>query len=108
MPTFWKRLLSTWCLWKKLLALWDSLSSETNTLLGVEDGTLPNEGLNTTSTTVDLVKSDLANDGRSMLPRGLLVRNTQAALIRHCLLAKLLDLLNLLWELLSEALLQGL
>ena len=74
MPTFWKRLLSTWCLWKKLLALWDSLSSETDTLLRVEDGTLPNKGLNTTSTTVDLVKSDLADNGSSMLPKRLSVK----------------------------------
>lgn len=35
--TFWKRLLSSGGFWKKLLALWDCLSSESDTLLGVEN-----------------------------------------------------------------------
>lgn len=43
--TLWKWLLSAWCLWKLLLALWDGQSAETDTLLGIEDGSLPDEGL---------------------------------------------------------------
>jgi hypothetical protein len=66
--TFWKRLLSTWGLWKKLLALWDGLSSETDTLLGIENGTFPDEGLDSSGTTVDLVKSDLADDSGAVVP----------------------------------------
>ena len=46
--------------------------------------------LDTTGSSVDLVKGDLADN------------------LVTVLLAKLLDLLDLLWELLSEALLQGL
>lgn len=39
-----------------------SLATEADTLLGVEDGTLPDERLDATGTAVDLVKSDLADD----------------------------------------------
>jgi hypothetical protein len=60
--TFWEWLLATWSLWEKLLAFWDGLASETDTLLGVENGTLPDERLDTTGTTVDLVESDLTNN----------------------------------------------
>ncbi len=42
--TFWEWLVSTWGLWKKLLALRDGQSSEADTLLGVENGSFPNEG----------------------------------------------------------------
>ena len=35
--TFWQRLLSTWGFWEKLLALWDCLSSESDTLLRIEN-----------------------------------------------------------------------
>lgn len=45
-----------------------SLATETDTLLRVKDGTLPHEGLDTTSTTIDLVKGDLANDLAAVLP----------------------------------------
>ena len=38
------------------------LAAEADTLLRVEDGTLPNERLDTTSTTIDLVECDLTND----------------------------------------------
>jgi hypothetical protein len=35
--TFRQRLLSSGCLWQKLLALWNGVSSESNTLLGIKD-----------------------------------------------------------------------
>jgi hypothetical protein len=66
--TFWKGLLATWCLGKGLLALWDGQSTETDTLLGVENGSLPNKGLDTTGTTVDLVEGNLADDLVAMVP----------------------------------------
>jgi hypothetical protein len=85
-----KGLLATGSLGEKLLALGDGLATESDTLLRVEDGTLPNEGLDATGTTVDLVKSDLVNDLGTML------------------LSEGLDLLNLLGQQLGESLLQGL
>jgi len=88
--TFWEWLLTIWALWKELLAFWDSLSTEADTLLGVEDGTLPDKGLDTTGTTVDLVESDLTDNLGSVL------------------LAKLRDLLNFGWDLCSEDLLESL
>lgn len=66
--TLGKRLLATGSLGKKLLALRDGLATESDTLLRVEDGTLPDEGLDATGTTVDLVKSDLVDDLGTMLP----------------------------------------
>src|SRR6478609_3779962 len=60
--TLGKRLLATGSLGEKLLALGDGLATESDTLLRVEDGTLPDEGLDATGTTVDLVKSDLVDD----------------------------------------------
>ncbi|KAI6759071.1 hypothetical protein HG531_013832 [Fusarium graminearum] len=63
-----KGLLATGGLGEKLLALGDGLATESDTLLRVEDGTLPNEGLDATGTTVNLVKSDLVNDLGTMLP----------------------------------------
>ena len=44
------------------------LASEADTLLRVQNGTLPHEGLDTTGTTVGLVKGHLANDRVAMLP----------------------------------------
>jgi hypothetical protein len=72
------------------LALRDGLAAETDTLLRVEDGALPDEGLDATSTTVDLVEGDLANN------------------LGTVLLLELLDLLNLLGQAGSESLLEGL
>jgi hypothetical protein len=66
--TLGKRLLATGGLGEKLLALGDGLATEADTLLGVEDGTLPDQALDATGTTVDLVKSDLVNDLGTMLP----------------------------------------
>lgn len=63
-----KRLLATGSLGEELLAFWDSLATETDTLLRVEDGSLPDEALDATGTTVDLVKSDLVNDLGTVLP----------------------------------------
>jgi hypothetical protein len=85
-----KGLLATGSLGEELLALGDGLSTETDALFGVEDGTLPDEALDATSAAIYLVKSDLVDNLGSML------------------LAKSLDLLNLLWQQLGEALLQGL
>jgi hypothetical protein len=73
-----------------LLALGDGLATEADTLLGVEDGALPDEGLDATGTTVDLVEGDLADNlGTVLLLEGL-------------------DLLDLLGEAGSEGLLEGL
>lgn len=86
--TFRERLLATGGLGKKLLALRDltilvsalsiekritevgtyGLASEADTLLRVQNRTLPHEGLDTTGTTVGLVKGDLANNRVAMLP----------------------------------------
>lgn len=66
--TLGKGLLATGSLGEKLLALGDGLATESDTLLRVEDGTLPDEGLDATSTAIDLVKSDLVNDLGTVLP----------------------------------------
>lgn len=66
--TFGQGLLAARGLGKKLLALRNGLATEADTLLRVENGTLPDEGLNATGTTVDLVKGDLVDDLRAMLP----------------------------------------
>lgn len=63
-----KGLLATGSLGEELLALGDGLSTETDALLGVEDGTLPDEALDATGTAIYLVKSDLVDDLGSMLP----------------------------------------
>jgi hypothetical protein len=67
--TFGERLLATGGLGEELLALGDGLAAETDTLLRIEDGSLPDERLDATGTTVDLVESDLADDGAAVLPR---------------------------------------
>lgn len=61
-------LLATRGLGEDLLALGDGLATETDTLLGVEHGTFPDQALDTTGTTVDLVESDLVNDLGAVLP----------------------------------------
>jgi hypothetical protein len=63
-----ERLSATGSLGEDLLALRDGLAAETDTLLGVEDGALPDERLDATGTTVDLVQSDLVDDLGTMLP----------------------------------------
>lgn len=66
--TFREGLLATGGLRKKLLALGDGLAAEANTLLRIEDGTLPDETLDATGTTVDLVQGHLVDDLGAMLP----------------------------------------
>lgn len=60
--TFGERLVATGSLGKEFLALRDGLATEADTLLGVEDGTLPDKRLDATGTTVDLVEGDLVDD----------------------------------------------
>lgn len=54
-----KRLVSTGNLWELGLTLRDGLSSESNTFLGVEDGTFPDHGLEATHTGVGRVDGGL-------------------------------------------------
>lgn len=79
--TFRERLLATGSLREDLLALRDGLSTESDTLLGVENGTLPDEGLDTTGTAIDLVEGDLVDDLGTVLPakRGNNVSNAKAS-----------------------------
>lgn len=65
--TFRQRFVATGSLGEELLAFWNSLSTETDTLLGVENGTFPDEGLDATGTTVDLVQGDLVDNLRAVL-----------------------------------------
>lgn len=88
--TFGKGLIATGALRELLLKIGDSLSTETNTLFRVEDRTFPDESLDTTLATIDLVEEDFTNDGVAMF------------------LSKLLNLVNLLGEKLSEAFFKGL
>jgi hypothetical protein len=67
--TFWEWLLSTWCLWENLLALWDGQSSETDTFLRVQNGSLPHKGLNSSGTTIDLIKGNLTDDLGAITPK---------------------------------------
>lgn len=43
--TLWQGLLTTWGGWEFGLALGDGQASESDTLVGIEDGTLPNQTL---------------------------------------------------------------
>jgi hypothetical protein len=88
--TFRERLLAARGLGEKLLALGDGLATESDTLLRVEDGALPDEALDATGTTVDLVESDLIDNLGAML------------------LSESLDLLNLLGQELGKSLLERL
>lgn len=67
MLTFGQGLLATRGLGKKLLALRNGLATEANTLLRVEDRALPDQTLDATGTTVDLIESDLVNNLGAML-----------------------------------------
>lgn len=66
--TFRQGLLAAGGLRQKLLALRNGLATEANTLLRVENGTFPDEALDATSATVDLVKGNLVDDLGAMLP----------------------------------------
>jgi hypothetical protein len=70
--TFRQRLLATGCLGEKLLALGDGLATEADTLLSIENGTLPDKSLDTAGATVDLVEGHLVDDLGAMLPGPLL------------------------------------
>lgn len=63
-----KGLLATGSLGEKLLALGDGLATESDTLLSIENGTLPDKGLDTTGTAIDLVECDLVDDLGTVLP----------------------------------------
>lgn len=82
--------LSTRSLWQLLLDVRDGSASETDTLDWVQDGTFPDETLDTTHTTVCLLQEHLANDGLTML------------------FLQLLDLLGLLWQDFGQTGFQGL
>lgn len=64
--TFRKRLLSAWSFGKKLLAFWNRLASEPDTLLGIEYRTLPHQTLDAASTTVYLIEGHLIDDFGAM------------------------------------------
>lgn len=66
-------LLAAGGLGEKLLALGDGLAAEADALLGVEDGALPDEGLDATGTAIDLVEGDLVDDLGAVLTAGVLV-----------------------------------
>lgn len=66
--TLGQRLVATGSLGEKLLALGNGLAAEANTLLGVKNGALPDERLDATGTTVDLVQSHLVDDLGAVLP----------------------------------------
>lgn len=66
--TFRKGLVATGSLGEELLALGDGLAAESDTLLGVEDGALPDEALDTTGTTIDLVEGHLVDNLGAMFP----------------------------------------
>jgi hypothetical protein len=74
--TFWERLSAAWGLWELVLALWDGQATETDTLLSIEDGTLPDKGLDATSTTIDLVKGDLADNLVAVVPSQLSIESS--------------------------------
>lgn len=84
-----KGLLTTLGLGQLGRALGDGQTAEADTLIGVQNGTLPNQGGDTTHTTVDLVELDLTKDGA-------VVSGTES-----------LDLLNILGDLGAEHLLEG-
>jgi hypothetical protein len=84
------------------------LAAETDTLLRVEDGTLPDERLDATGTTVDLVESNLADDLAAVLPGMMSVLRCGGRGGAGDVLAELLDLFDLAGQLVGEGLLQRL
>lgn len=66
--TFGQRLLAAGGLGENLLALGDGLAPETDALLRVENGSLPDQRLDASRTTVDLVERDLSNNLGAMIP----------------------------------------
>lgn len=88
--TFGKGFFTALGLGELLLEIRDGSTSESDTLIRVKDGTLPNEGLDTTHTTVNLVEKDLTDNSVTVF------------------LSQLFDLFNLLRKKFSEALLKSL
>lgn len=88
--TFRKGFITTGALGELFLKIRNGLTTETNTLFRIKDGTFPNKSLDTTLTTVNLVKEDLTDNSVTVL------------------LSEFLDLLNLLGEKFSETLLKSL
>ena len=43
--SLWQWLLTTWCGWKLSLAFWDSEASESDTLVGIKNGSFPDQSL---------------------------------------------------------------
>lgn len=110
-PTLGKRLLATGSLGEELLALGDGLAAEADTLLRVEDGTLPDEALDAAGTTIDLVEGHLVDDLGAVLSAPARLASVEIGdkgLNEGYLLSQGLDLLDLLREELSKALLEGL
>ena len=118
-----KRLLATGSSGEKRLSLRNGLATESDTLLRVEDGTLPDEGLDASGTAIDLVESDLVNDLGTVLPVkrinvsiAVSLQGQQSfnatwpatSVEARDLLSEGLDLLNLLREELGESLLESL
>lgn len=65
--TFGQRLLAAGGRGQKLLALGDRLAAETDTLVGIEDGSLPDKALYATGTAIDLVERHLVHHLGAML-----------------------------------------
>lgn len=61
-------LLAAGSLGEELLTFGNGLATETDTLLSIEDGTLPHEALDATGTAIYLVEGDLVDDLGTMLP----------------------------------------
>lgn len=80
--TFGERLAAAGSLGEKLLAFGDSLATEADTFLGIEDGTLPDEALDTAGTAIDLVEGDLVDDLGAVLAIWLRQVSEKAVLIR--------------------------
>jgi len=68
--TFGQRLLAAGSFREQFLALGDSLATESNALLCVENRALPDEGLDAAGTTINLVERHLADHLGAMLSVG--------------------------------------
>jgi hypothetical protein len=97
--TFWKGLLSTRSLGEKLLALGDSLSTESDTLLRVQDGSFPDQSLDASCTTINLVECHLIDDLGAVLSMRVCISLSSCQLASlGGLLSECLDLLDLLGQ----------
>jgi hypothetical protein len=87
--TFGKGFRSTGGLGEEVLAFRDSLATETNTLLSIQNGAVPDESWKTTHTTIELVNQDRA--------KGLLAVGSTDSL----------HIFDFAWDKLSKTLLKG-